>query len=62
MLFCRFKSAMVKDVLHRAKAVKSNSPVNIWKGPFRDENPLLAISDQPWKPNGARGISIASPR
>lgn len=59
---CRYKTTLVNEVLQRSKAVKRNNPVNIWKGPFRDDNPLLAISDKPWKPNGAAGISIASPR
>ena len=60
MVVCRFKSAMVNDVLHRAKAIKSNNPAYVWKGPFRDEDPLLDVSDKAWKPNGARGASIAS--
>ncbi|DBA83984.1 TPA: Rap guanine nucleotide exchange factor-like 1 [Trebouxia sp. C0004] len=47
----RYRQSVVNDVLRRSKAVKSNNPVNVWKGSFRDEAPIDR-NRKPWKPNG----------
>ena len=48
---CRYRHLVVNDVLQRSKAIKSNHPVNVWKGSFRDEAPIDR-HHKPWKPNG----------
>jgi len=48
---CRYRQSVVNDVLQRSKAIKSNNPVNVWKGSFRDEAPIDR-HHKPWKPNG----------
>ncbi len=48
---CRYRHSVVNDVLQRSKAIKSNHPVNVWKGSFRDEAPIDR-HHKPWKPNG----------
>ncbi|KAL0028776.1 hypothetical protein WJX79_006703 [Trebouxia sp. C0005] len=50
-LWQRYRQSVVNDVLQRSKAIKSNNPVNVWKGSFRDEAPIDR-NHKPWRPNG----------
>lgn len=55
-VFCyRFKQSVVTEVLEQRRAARSNNPVNVWKGSFRDEAPI-DHDHKAWKPNGTANL------
>ena len=52
MLSCRFRKVLVADVIHQRKAIRSNNPIYIWQGGFRDQVPRKDSEQVLWRPTG----------
>ncbi|KAL0028754.1 hypothetical protein WJX79_005068 [Trebouxia sp. C0005] len=48
----RFRKVLVADVIHHRKAIRSNNPIYIWQGGFRDQIPCNNPEQVLWKPTG----------
>lgn len=51
-VICRFRQVLVADIIHQHKAVRSNNPIYIWQGGFREETPCKDPEQALWKPTG----------
>ncbi|DBB02473.1 hypothetical protein WJX82_005804 [Trebouxia sp. C0006] len=48
----RFRKVLVADVIHQRKAIRSNNPIYIWQGGFRDQIPCKDPEQVLWRPTG----------
>ena len=52
VVYCRFRKVLVADIIHQHKAVRSNNPVYIWQGGFREVTSCKDPEQALWKPSG----------
>ncbi|KAL0037517.1 hypothetical protein WJX77_000810 [Trebouxia sp. C0004] len=48
----RFRKVLVADVIHQRMATRSNNPIYIWQGGFREQVPCKDPEQVLWKPTG----------